>query len=515
MTAPECHLNATVERAPARRGKWTTGTPSAWACFLLTPAVLLVHGFHPFAGDAGIYVAGVRHLLDPSLYPLNAAFVDAFSRRSILALGLAGFIRLSHLSLAWALLIAHLFSIGLFLAACRRLAGCLFPQESARVGAVLLGAACCALPVAGTALVLMDPYVTARSFATPVALFAVAACLQRRWLRTGILLALAAALHPLMGFYACAFVVLVTVSAARRFRLAAGLCAAALAVSAAIFAVAQRHPIDPDYRQAVLLPAHSFLFLARWHWYEDLGLILPLLLYALAARALAPADLRRPLCLAALWLGATAILIAGFFVPAAGPYTLVPLQVLRSFHILYAVGVVLAAGTASVVLRRARVVGAVGIALLFAGMYFAEPLSWPGGRRLEWPAAAPLNPYRQAFLWIRTHTPRDAVFAFNPDLVYQTDEDEQGFRAIAERDHLADDKDAGVVVMIPALAGRWAAQRNAEVAVDSLGDSPSDRERRAALISLGATWLLLPSQAPTALPCPWRNRVVEVCRLTP
>ena len=51
---------------------------------LLTPLVLLVHGYHPFAGDAGIYTAGVRHILQPALYPLNAAFVTPFAQRSVL-----------------------------------------------------------------------------------------------------------------------------------------------------------------------------------------------------------------------------------------------------------------------------------------------------------------------------------------------------------------------------------------------------------------------------------------------
>jgi hypothetical protein len=486
-------------------------SPSAWACIVLTPAVLFVHGFHPFAGDAGLYVAGLRHLLDPTLYPRNAVFVTAFTHRSIFAFAMAAFIRLTRLPLAWALLFVHLFSIWLFLFACRRLAVRLFASEAVRLCAVLLAAACFTLPVAGTALVLMDPYVTARSFATPLGLLAVAAAVQRRWLRTTLLLALAIALHPLMGAYACAFVLLLGVVAARRIRLALFLCAAAVAVCAAIFLLAHRDPIDPAYRQAVLLAPRSFLFLARWRWYEDLGLVLPLLLFALGARALGPGDPRRSLCLAALLLGGTAVLIAALFVPPAGPYPLVPLQVLRGFHILYAVGMVLAAGPVRALFGRSRVAAAAFFVALFAGMFLAEPLSWPACRRVEWPGAAPVNPYRRAFLWIRGHTPPDAVFAFNPQLVYLPNEDEQGFRAISERDHLADDKDAGVAAVIPSLAGRWTAQRDPELGLGRM----TDTQRRAALTSLGATWLLLPPGAPTAFPCPWRNSVVQVCRLTP
>lgn len=485
--------------------------PSAWACLFLTPAVLFVHGYHPFAGDAGLYVAGLRHLLHPSLYPLNAAFVTAFTHWSLFAFAMAAFIRLTHLPLAWTLLCAQLASIWLFLVACRQIAVRLFPRESARLCSVLLAAACFTLPVAGTALVLMDPYVTARSFSTPLSLFAVAAAFDHRWLRTVLLLALAVSLHPLMGGYACAFVLLFALIAARRIRLAIVVCAAAVTASAAVFFLARHNPIDPAYRQAVLLAPHSFLFLARWRWFEDLGLVLPLLLFALAARTLRPADPRRFLSLAALLMGATAVLIAALIVPPAEPYPLVPLQVLRSFHILYAVGLVLAAGPVSALFARSRVVTAVFFALLFAGMFLAEPLSWPACRRIEWPGASPINPYRQAFLWIRAHTPPPAVFAFNPQLVYLPNEDEQGFRAIAQRDHLADGKDAGVAVVIPPLAARWAAQRNAEFSLDVMPDA----QRRATLIPLGATWLLLPPHAPTAFPCPYRNSVLQVCRLTP
>jgi hypothetical protein len=80
-------------------------------------------------------------------------------------------------------------------------------------------------------------------------------------------------------------------------------------------------------------------------------------------------------------------------------------------------------------------------------MFAAQRLAWSGSNHLEWPGSAAANPYQQAFLWIRDNTPRNAVFAFNPQLVYLPKEDEQGFRAITQRDHLADDKDAGIVAV--------------------------------------------------------------------
>lgn len=505
MTTPSAVPS--IGEPASRKLRRPSTLPSRIAPLLLTPVVLFIHGYHPFANDAGLYIAGVRRLLDPALYALNAVFVTAFTRWSVFPWTLAALVRLTHLPLPWTLLATHLFSIYLFLTACRQLAAHLFIAESARWCAVLLAAACCALPVAGTALVLMDPYVTARSFSTPLALFAVAACLGRAWLRTALLLALTVLFHLLMGAYAVAFILLLALIDSGRVRPALALSAAACAAADAAFAMARHAPVALEYRQAVSLPARTFLFLARWQWYEILGLVLPLLLFAAAARRLPRRSTTQSLCLASVLLGSTAAVVAALFVPPAGPYLLVPLQVLRSFHILYAVGVVLLAASLDALLRRYRFAGIGLLILIFAAMFLVERVSWPGSNRIEWPGMRPANPHEQAFLWIRGHTPPDAVFAFDPQLVDQPGEDEEGFRVLAERDQLADDKDAGVVALVPRLAQRWAAQRNAEASVNRM----SDAERRSRLMPLGANWLLLPPNAQTGFPCPYRNAVVQVC----
>jgi hypothetical protein len=511
-TAPA--LNSSSPRPLHRAAEKQPLIAASFAPLLLTPLVLLVHGYHPFAGDAGIYVAGVRHILDPTLYPLNAIFPAAFTRLSILPWTLAALVRVTHLPLSWILFTTHLLSIFLFLTACRQLATRLFATESAAWSSPLLAAACFTLPVAGTALFVMDPYVTARSLSTPLSLMALATYIDRAWPRTIILLILAALIHPLMAAYAVAFVILNALVASGRNRFALILCGAFLTIAGTVFFLAHRTPISPAYREAVLLPPRTFLFLALWHWYEILGLILPLLLFALALRKLGPTSRKGALCLTCLLLGITSSLIAALFVPPGGPYALVPIQVLRSFHLIYLVGIVLSGGIVADLAARSRP-GAVAIfALLFTGMFAAQHLAWfgnsqSGSNHLEWPGSQPSNLYQQAFLWIRDNTPRNAVFAFNPQFVYLPKEDEQGFRAITQRDHLADDKDAGIVAVRPQLADRWALQRNAEFDVDRM----TDEQRIAALAPPGANWLLLPPNAATELPCPWSNGVVKVCRM--
>jgi hypothetical protein len=471
--------------------------------------VLVAHGYHPFAGDAGIYTAGIRRILDPSLYPANSAFPEAFTRLSLFPWIPAALVQATHLTLAWILLATHLASVFLFLFACRRLASRFFPGEAARWSSVLLAAGCFTLPVAGTALVIMDPYVTARSFSTPLSLLALADALGGAWFRTALFLLLATMVHPLMGAYATAFVLIYALIAARRARYALLLCCALFASAGAAFFASRGAPASLAYREAIDLPQRTFLFLSRWRWFEDLGLLLPIVLYALAWGRLRRESPARNLCLTCLLVGSTSGLIAAVFVPPAGPWILVPLQVLRSVHLIYITGVVLCGGLLARVASRSRFAAAFLVALLFAGMFAAEALAWPGCNRIEWPGLRPANPWQQAFLWIRDNTPRQAIFAFNPDLVYLPEEDEQGFRAIAERDHLADDKDAGIVAVLPGLAERWALQRKSQLNVDRM----SDAQRRSALAPLGANWLLLPPQAETAFPCPYRNAVVEVCRM--
>ena len=41
---------------------------------LLTVIAVLIHGYHPYAEDAEIYLPGVLKILNPSLFPANAEF---------------------------------------------------------------------------------------------------------------------------------------------------------------------------------------------------------------------------------------------------------------------------------------------------------------------------------------------------------------------------------------------------------------------------------------------------------
>jgi hypothetical protein len=135
---------------------------------LLTPAVLLIHGYHPLADDGAVYVTGIKKLANPGLYRSDSAFAISPTRFSIFAHVLAPLLHWS--SLPVLLLVCQVASIFLFLLGARRVATRIFPDRRMSWGAVLLSACCFTLPVAGTSLSIMDPYATARSFSTPLSL---------------------------------------------------------------------------------------------------------------------------------------------------------------------------------------------------------------------------------------------------------------------------------------------------------------------------------------------------------
>lgn len=501
---------AALDRAP---------TPVTVWLMVLTPAVLLVHGYHPFSEDAAIYVAGVRKLLDPAFYAPDAPFVLANTRLSLFAHLLAAIVRTTHLPLSYLLLATHLASIFAFLAACRSLARRIFSSPVAQWSAVTLTGACFTLPIAGTSLMLMDPYVTARSFSTPLGLFALAAAIDHRWALTAFLLLLTGLMHPLMCIYAAAFILLFVLVDLDQTRLAWSVSLLDIAASGGIYLLTRHVPISAAYHQAIL--SRSYLFLSQWAWFEYLGLAVPLLLYALAHWRRDTNTTAGKLCLAAIMVGTCSTLSAFLFVHPSGPYFLARLQPLRSFHMLYLVGILLVGG-----LLGNRLIGTtrpdqpipaarfVGFALLAAAalsMFFTQRLTYPLSAHIEFPRATPRNPWEKAFVWIRANTPADAVFAANPDLVLQHGEEGQGFRVMTERSLLGDYKDEGVVVVFPPLATQWAIERNAQAGLDQM----TDAERLARLQPLGVSWLLLASSAATSLACPYHNLVSQVCRLTP
>lgn len=479
----------------------------AGVLLLLTPCVLLIHGFHPFADDAGIYVAGIRKMLNPSLFQVDSSVVVAHTQWSIFSHIFAEGLRITHLPLETGLLIAYILSIYTYLLGCFALSRRIFHDSYRQWTATLLGAVLFTLPVAATALSLMDPYVTARSFSTPLSLLALSACLGREWKRMAFWFVAIALLHPLMAAYLAAFLAISMLAAEKRWWMALSACLLAF-IGSGMVCLITRHSVLPyGYQEAA--QSRYYFFLANWHWYEWMGLIVPLALMMIAvARRAGPAA--RTLCLACTFTGGTAILISICFIHANGNFLLARLQPLRSFQMIYVVGVLLLGGFIGKYLRgRLVLCNAALLILASAGMLYAQRQVYLTSAHIEWPGAAPRNLWQQAFLWIRSNTPPDAVFAVDPDVHDLDSADTQGFRAMTSRSELIDElKDGGVVAIFPQLAPHWKTLDDLQKGLENM----TDEKRISKLRPAGANWLLLGADAETQFQCPYHNAAVKVCK---
>jgi hypothetical protein len=491
---------------------------------LLTATTLFVHGYHPYSEDGGLYVAGIKHLLNPALYRYSSGFVDAHLRYSLFAPAVAGVIQITHLGLATVLLALHLLTTGAALFAVWFLAARLYKERSARIGAVVMMGILLTVPVAGTSLILMDPYLTARSLALPCTLLAIAAVFdwqgavtapkRRHALALGVTsLLILAVTHPLMAAYGVGDVLILACLSGRdrRVRLwgTSGLCALAILLAAVLQAFA---PTEPDgYLQVAV--SRYYWFLLKWQWYEIFGLIAPLAILAGMASLNKAAPLpRRNLATMGLIVGLTATMVAVLFAHESGAVHLVArLQPLRAFQMIYILMiVVLGAAVGEHLLKRNALRWSLFILLPSIIMYSVQRSVYPSSPHIEWPHDTPPNQWQQAFRWIEGNTPRDAFFALDAKYTSAVGEDAQSFRAIAERSALPDfSKDGGEASITPGLTAAWIAGQQAQKDLSMQTDS----ERLARLRPLKVDWLVLQQGATTGFDCLYRNDVVMVCRL--
>src|ERR1035438_5045187 len=86
---------------------------------LFTIIALFIHGYHPYAEDAEIYLPGVLKTLNPSLFPANAEFFGEHAGHTLYPNLIAFSVRATHLALPQAAFLWELLSIFLLLAAKR------------------------------------------------------------------------------------------------------------------------------------------------------------------------------------------------------------------------------------------------------------------------------------------------------------------------------------------------------------------------------------------------------------
>ncbi len=279
---------------------------------------------------------------------------------------------------------------------------------------------------------------------------------------------------------------------------------------------------------AALAAVHSryYWFLAQWHWFEWMGLVAPAVLLAalshwgsnwMTAEA-------RALCRAAIAFAILAALVALFFAQEDfRAHTVARMQPLRAFLLIYAVMALLCGASlaqlSAIWAGRARSRWSRLAATLLAPsivtvaavlMFRVQRATFPASIHIESPGRENPNPWAEAFVWARDHTPENTLFALDARYINTAGEDAQTFRAIAQRSAIPDfSKDGGEAATSPGLAPQW--QRAAAATADL--SHLSDAARDAKLAPFGVQWAVLHASAPTQHACPYANAAVKVCRV--
>jgi hypothetical protein len=472
----------------------------------ITAAALAVHGYHPYIEDAEIYLPGIKKLLNPALYPYNTGFFASQGRMTLFPNLIAASVRTTHLPLDWALLLWQAACVFTLLLGCWRIGRAVFPDPLASWGGVALVSSLLTIPVAGTALYIMDQYLNTRSLSTASVLMIVANVTERRYLRAGLWTLFTAVIHPLMIVFGISFALVLI--AARWISSTPRLHDSAVAM---VLPLGLFPPVSRAYHEA--LQNRSYFFLLRWEWYEWVGVFAPFVVFWWFQR------IARKQRLAELDLMCKALTVFGLLFLVLALAITVPvrferfalLQPMRYLHLTYVLLFTFSGGLlAHFLLRRHIWRWLILFVPLCGGMFFAQRELFPATPHLELPGTSSPNPWVQSFLWIRDNTPVDAYFALNPDHMGLETEDQHGFRALAERSMLADKgKDSAAVSLFPALAETWQEQVRSQSGWKSFQRADFARLKQ----TYGVNWIVLEKPSTLGFSCPYENAQLMVCRL--
>jgi len=463
---------------------------------------VLVEGYHPGAEDAEIYLPGIEKILHPELFPFNSQFFEAHAHSTFFPNLIAASVRMSHLRVETAVFVWQVTSIFLLLFACWHLSARCFSHPLSRWAGVALVAVLLTLPIAGTALYIMDQYFNPRNLSAFAAIFAIVKVMDKTYIQAAVFLIFAGAIHPLMSVFVLSFCILLVAMREMTPR---------FWVSAVLpFGISLSPPPSTYHRVAL---SHSYFYITRWHWYEWLGVIGPLVILVWFARVAIKRKWSNVvlLCRALLVYELLYVLAAMVISVPARFEALARLQPMRSLYLVYVIMLVTAGGVlAEFVLKNRRWRWMALFVPLGAGMFISERMLFPADAHVEWPWAQAKNPWVQGFEWIRENTPKDSIFALDPEYMDVPGEDQQGFRAIAQRSSLADTvKDSGAVSMFPSMADEWWRQVQAQSGWRNF----QLRDLRRLQAQYGVNWVVLQQPTVAGLNCPYQSPEITVCRL--
>jgi hypothetical protein len=476
-----------------------------------------VMGYHPGAEDDALYLSAVKIDLHPALFPHDAGFFTLQLKTTVFDMWMAAFIHRTGIPVAWAELAWQLLSMFLILFASWTIVCQLFEDVRARWAGIAMLSAMFTLPVAGTALYIVDQYLEPRAPAAALILFAVSRILSAKRWQAVPLLALAFIVHPLMGALGISFCCVLTLTMSEPFLALRSeprndlVSSPAAPVAAAVPFAWMFGPPSQIWLKA--LGSRHWFRLFQWTWYEWLGAIAPLMLFWLVARI---ARKQGELKLARFSM---AIVFYGVFQQAIamiilGPRALIAfsaLEPMRYLHLVYVFLTLVGGAYLGRYLLKAHIWRwAVFLVLAYGGMFYAQRQLFADTEHLELPGRASANSWLQAFDWIRQNTPQDAYFALDPNYLAAPGEDYHGFRALAERSALADAiKDTSMVTKVPKLGPEWDREVQAQRGWKNFQLADFERLKS----EFGVNWTLVSNPPPQGLACRWHNGSLAVCQI--
>lgn len=474
-------------------------------------AALVVHGYHFGVEDGEIYIPAAKKLAEPALYPFAPEFFLHHEHLSIFANVVASVTQITHLPIDWSIFLWYVVSLFGMIAACWLIASACFTSARARWSSTLIITAVLTMPAANTALLLTDPYLTARSFSTPLTLISLGFLLQRRYTLATAAAVLTGLFHPQMVVYLA--MLAVVIYATERSKAKVGepvpVMMSAVGILPTGFAL---KPATGAYREA--LYTRDYFFLYNWHWYHWLGMLAPLAILAFfwrgKLRGTTPAF--SMLSFVMIPFGLLSILAAAVVSSSPMFDNFVRLQPLRTFHLITVVFVLLLGGVIGEFAGKNRpwLIGGL-VAALATGMFFVGRATYPNSAQIELPSSSSSNAWVNTLLWIRHNTPVNAVFAVDSHYLHAPGVDSHGFRAVSERSNLADYyKDSGAASLFPDLADEWKSMSDATTGLNHF--SKADFEHLRAEYP-PVDWTLIRGAAPAGLACPYQRQGYAVCRI--
>ncbi len=479
---------------------------------LLTAGAIGIAGYHLGVDDGEIYIPAAQKLLHPALFPYGTEFFQSHEHLSLFAPILAWTARLTHLSMDWTIFLWYILTTFALLVSCWLLASVCFTTARARWASVLVIATILTMPATNTGLLLMDPYMTARSFSTPLTIFALTAFLCRRYGLATALTLVTATIHPQMAAYVVFPAALLWMFDRSRVPAPEPVPVASVVLSI-IPAGFHLAPAQGAYSEA--LYARDFYFLSTWTWYHWLGLLAPLafLLWFWKGNLRGATQEFRRISFALIPFGIVSI-VAGAIICSTHELDMCArLQPLRCFHLITLVFMLLLAGligeyTSAKKLRWALPTLLTGLTV---GMSYVGYATYSNSPRIEIPGLSPAsNAWLDTTWWIRHNTPQDAIFAVDSRYLSVDGVDVHGFRALSERSALADYyKDGGVVAIFPNLASEWKQMSDATFGLNSFNAKQFTRLAH----EYPVTWTVIHGTAPDGMYCPYDQRGYAVCQI--